>query len=162
MKVVDLFNSIRDLPLRFPEKMDDEDLRCWGKHRKLYKLLTENGFKVRYLVCDFLWSKQKIPPNLLAIPHMDKDKHLFLEIRLNNKSIMLDCSNDSKLPDYNKWDGKSNCKIAVNYTRIHSPQDSAVLEAEELSYHENLLRRNYEFYKSMNRFFDALRKNKSA
>ena len=50
--------------------------------------------------------------------------HSDLEIKINNQWIILDCSNDSKLPSYNVWDGKSNCEIAVKFTKISSPEEA--------------------------------------
>ena len=44
--LVSIFESIRDIPYRIPLKWDEEDNCCSGKHERLLKLLTDQGYKV--------------------------------------------------------------------------------------------------------------------
>jgi len=157
MESIKIFNQIRDLPFHCPESLEDKDYRCWGKNRILFEELKKNNFEVRFRVCDFLWSEQKIPRGITLKSPKDLDKHLYVEIKIDNKWVLLDCSNDSKLPSYNTWDGKSNCEIAVKYTKIYSPEESKEIEEQEKTEFINNFNQYKEFYISMNKFFDKLR-----
>lgn len=158
--LVKIFEIIRDEPLHIPEELGDKDNRCWGKNRRLKDLLEKEGYKVRFRVCVFNWSKQRFPKDILDIKHKDDEYHLYLEIKIDNKWIILDCSNDSKLPSYNSWDGITNCSIAVNYNEILSPAKSANIEKNERKEFLNLLSENKDFYAALNHFFEDLRKIK--
>ncbi|MGM5481444.1 MAG: hypothetical protein ACQESE_03460, partial [Nanobdellota archaeon] len=83
---------------------------------------------------------------------------LTLEIKLNDKWIRLDCSNDSELPSYIIWDGKSNCDIAVKYTKIYTPEESKKLENEEKEEFNNDFNKYKEFFLLMNEFLQKLRR----
>jgi hypothetical protein len=157
----EIFEKIREEPLNNPEKLGDKDNRCWGKHRRLKELLEKEGYEIRFRVCSFKWSQQRFPETILEIPHKDDDYHLYLEIKVNNKWIIIDCSNDSKLPVYNVWDGMNDCKIAVNYDKLFSPRESSKREREELEGFPKLIKENENFYISINKFFDNLRKHQS-
>ena len=157
--LVKIFERIRDEPLHIPEELRDKDNRCWGKSRKLKELLEKEGCEVRFRVCTFKWSKQRFPKDILAIPHKDNEYHLYLEIKINNKWVILDCSNDSKLPSYNAWDGLTDCSIAVNYDKILSPKESLDIENKEKREFLILLNENKKFYNSINHFLEGLRKN---
>lgn len=157
MDTIQLFNKIRDLPYYCPESLEDNDYRCWGKNRLLFQELKNQDFEIRFRVCDFLWSEQRIPKEITSKSPKDLDQHLFLEIKLNNQWIILDCSNDSKLPVYNNWDGKSNCQIAVKYKKIYSPEESKKLEEQERVKFINEFNQHKELYFLMNKFFDKLR-----
>lgn len=155
---IKLFEKIRDLPLHNPEFKEDIDSRCWGKHRKLKQLFEKEGLKSRYIVCSFKWSEQRFPKEIINLPHEDRDYHLFLEVLINNQWVVVDASNDSNLPEFNKWDGKSNCKIAVNYIKILSPEESEKIEEEERKNNLHNIKNNYDFYKAINTFFNKIRK----
>jgi hypothetical protein len=159
-KKIEIFEKIRDEPLNNPQKLSDKDNRCWGKHRRLKDLLEKEGYNVRFRVCSFNWSKQKFSENILSIPHKDEDYHLYLEVNINNRWTILDCSNDSKLQIYNTWNGINNCKIAVNYNKIFSIEESSRIEKEEKKNFPRLLKENKIFYVSINKFFDNLRASK--
>ena len=157
MDALYLFKKIRDLPLKMPESSDEEVFTCWGKHRKLFVLLNQAGFKVRYRVCEFLWSEQKFPKEIIEISHKDKENHLFLEINLNDKWVIVDCTMDSKLPKFNDWDGKSDCKLGVNPKKIFTPLESSFLEKQEPFLFEEIFKQNREFFKKLNKFYESLR-----
>ena len=157
MEIIQVFNKIRDLPYRCPESLEDNDYRCWGKNRLLFEELIKKNLEVRFRVCDFLWSKQRIPKEITSKSSKDLDQHLFIEIKLNNQWMVLDCSNDSKLPQYNEWGGKSNCDIAVKYKKIYSPQESKKIEEQEKTNFKNNFKTYKELFISLNKFFDKLR-----
>lgn len=158
MDLISTFNKIRDIPLRMPESTGDENNTCWGKHRKLFILLNQAGLKVRYRVCEFSWSEQNFPKNILALPHEDKDNHLFLEAEIDGKWRVIDCSNDFQLPEYNNWDGKSDCDLGVYHDKIFTPMESSFLEKQEPFKFPEKLKKNLEFFKEVNKFLDSLRK----
>lgn len=81
-------------------------------------------------------------------------------MQINSEWVILDCSNDSKLPEYNIWDGKNNCKIAVNYKNIFSPEESISIEKVETKQFPKLIKENKKFYNAINIFFENLRKHK--
>ena len=157
-ELINLFAKIREIPLRNPEFVADEDNRCWGKHRKLKKLLENKGYKVRYRIVSFKWAEQRFPKEILAIPHREEDYHLFLEININNKWTIIDASNDAKLPDYNDWDGETDCKISLKYKKLFSPSESKIIEAEERGKFNELYKENKDFYIAVNKFFQSIRK----
>jgi hypothetical protein len=157
MDIIQVFNKIRDLPYHCPESLEDEDYRCWGKNRLLFEELSKGDFEVRFRVCDFLWSQQRIPKEITSKSPKDLDQHLYLEIKLDNQWIILDCSNDSKLPSYNNWDGKSDCEIAVKYIKIYSSEESKKLEKQEKIEFVKNFNKYKELYFLMNKFFDKLR-----
>jgi hypothetical protein len=138
--------------------LNDKDYRCWGKHRKLYQKLLDSGHNVRFRVCEFLWSEQKIPKEVIALAPTDKDRHLFLEIQIDNKWIRIDCSNDSKLPEYNDWDGKENCKVSVKYTKVLSEKESKDAEILEKKNYHILLPKYISFHKALNKSLKYIRK----
>lgn len=160
-ELISIFESVRDKPMRIPLNIEDNDYRCWGKHRILKKELEKQGYTLRFRVCLFKWSDQRFPQPILNIPHIDDDYHLYLEININNNWITLDCSNDNKLPDYNKWDEINNCTIAVKYSKILSPEESIKIESQEKKNFKNLLENNKEFYSAINDFLEKLREMKS-
>jgi len=158
LDLIKLFEKIRDLPLYNPEFKEDIDNRCWSKHRKLKKLFEKEGIRSRYIVCSFKWSEQRFPKEIINLPHDDRDYHLFLEVLMNNKWVVIDASNDSKLPEFNKWDGKNNCKIAVSYIKIFSPEESEKIEEDERKSNLHKIEKNSKFYKEVNIFLNRIRK----
>lgn len=155
--IIKIFNKIRDLPYHCPEFLKDTDYRCWGKNRLLFKALNEAGIETRYRVCDFIWQEQRVPPEIAKLAPVGIDKHLFLEARINDKWVVLDSSNDSKFPSYNKWDGKSNCELAVRSSRIYSPEESINLERKEMETFAEDFEKYKDFYVSLNKFFDKIK-----
>jgi len=156
--LIKIFKEIRDIPLRAPESVNNVDNRCWGKHRKLYKKIQKKGFRARFRVCTFLWSEQNIPKDVSSLAPTDEDKHLFLEVLINNKWLIVDCSNDSRLPEYTEWDGKSDCQIGVKYRKILSVEDSKKVEEKEKKDYDSVLPIYIGFHKELNKFLEKIRK----
>ncbi|HRY36545.1 MAG TPA: hypothetical protein P5230_01525 [Candidatus Magasanikbacteria bacterium] len=162
MDLISIFESIRDMPYRIPLKWGEEDNCCSGKHEKLFNLLKNNGYKVRYRVCVFLWSDLKLPLELEKIPHDEDCTHTYLEIKINNEWKILDATWDGGLKEIfhiNKWDGKSDTEIAVKPTKIFNPQKSLEIvnnQNEEIINKD--LKINGEFYKGFNDWLDKIRK----
>ncbi len=158
MDVIKIFNTIRDIPYHCPESLGDSDYRCWGKNRLLFYELKKNGYEVRYRVCDFDWFEQKIPKEITSKAPNKIDRHLFVEVKLDDRWTILDCSNDSMLPSFNNWDGKSDCDIAVKYSKIYSTEESEMLERQERENFQTNFFSLQELYVSINKFFDQIRK----
>ncbi|MEA3429695.1 MAG: hypothetical protein U9R08_00320 [Nanoarchaeota archaeon] len=157
MKVITIFNSVRDLTYHCPESKDDVDHRCWGKHRILYDKLNKAGYKVRYRVCEFRWDELKIPKNVSDKAPKELDVHLYLEIKLDNKWINLDCSNDPTLKKYNEWDGKSDTELQVKCRKILSPKESAKIEEYDKTNYKKIIKKYHELYTALNKFLDKIR-----
>ncbi|MGV8161836.1 MAG: hypothetical protein ACP5N2_00710 [Candidatus Nanoarchaeia archaeon] len=161
MNLISTFESIRDIPYRIPLSWEEEDFCCSGKHEKLFKLLKNEGYEVRYRVCVFLWSTLNLPKNLEKIPHDDDCTHTYLEIKIGNKWLILDATWDRDLKTIfhiNKWDGKTNTKIAVPPTKIFTPKKSLeiVNNQDEKVINEDL-KINREFYKGFNEWLNKNR-----
>lgn len=158
MDLISIFNSVRDIPFKLPESLEEENNTCWGKHRKLFLLLNQAGQKVRFRVCEFNWKEQKLPEEITNLPHKEQEYHLFLELNVNDKWLVIDCTMDSKLPKFNTWDGKSDCNLGVKPTKIFTPLESSFLEKQEPFKFPEIFRQNKEFFKQLNKFYDSLRK----
>jgi len=161
MDLVSLFNSVRDIPYRIPLKYGEEDNCCSGKHEKLFNLLTKHGYKVRYRVCVFLWSSLNLPPELEKIPHDNDCTHTYLEIIIDGTWKILDATWDIGLKNIfhiNKWDGKSDTKIAVKPVKIFTPQKSLKIVNNQ---NEDVIKKDLEingkFYKGFNEWLDKNR-----
>lgn len=143
------FERIRDEPLNVINN------RCWEKNFRLKNVLNRLGYKTKYKICSFLWSEQKIPKKIIDIPHKDLDYHLYLEIKINGLKLIVDASNDSLLPRYNNWNGKSNCNLEV------IPKDFIEENFEKIfekKIHEKYSDNQQVFLGEINSFFDKLRK----
>ena len=158
-EIIKVFNEVRDLPYHCPECLDEEDYRCWGKHRILLKKLLELGYKARLRVCDFIWNEQKLPEEIKSLAPEEKARHPFVEVYLNGKWVILDATMDSGVPMHNKWDGKSDCKIGVKCSKIYSPEESIELEKQEREEYEENFRKYEKFHKAFNKFFEGFRNN---
>lgn len=154
MTIIETFKTIRDIPYRIPLTLNEEDKCCDGKHIMLKNLLEELGLKVRYRVCSFLWSSVNLPNEVLNIFHDNLSSHVWLEVLINDKWLIIDATWDIGIKNIfpiNEWDGKSNTKIAVNPLKLYTPQESARImnnsNDEEIILD---LKRNKSFYKAFN------------
>lgn len=161
MNIIDLFNSIRDIPYRIPLKWGEQDDCCSGKHNRLRKALVGKGYEVRYIVCVFLWSDLNLPKELEEIPHENDCTHVYLEVLLNNKWVILDATWDKgleKVLAVNEWDGKSDTVIAVKPTQTFSPEKSARIMADQNEDVINKdLEKNGKFYEAFNNWLIEIR-----
>ncbi|MCK5025100.1 MAG: hypothetical protein KAS15_00810, partial [Nanoarchaeota archaeon] len=134
---------------------------CSGKHKKLFNLLTKQGYKVRYRVCVFLWSNLNLPQELEKIPHDDDCTHTYLEIYLDDTWKILDATWDSGLKNIfqiNEWDGKSDTEIALEPIETFTPERSLeIVKNQNESLIKKDLKINREFYKAFNGWLDENR-----
>jgi len=162
MKIVKIFESVRDIPYKIPLSYEEEDNCCSGKSDKLFDLLVKEGYKVRYRVCLFLWEDLSLPEEVRKISH-DKDcTHTYLEIYLKGGWKILDSAWDIGLKDIfevNNWDGKSGTKIALDPIKIFSPEKSlSIVKDQTKKVIDDDLSRNKKFYKKFNEWLDRIRK----
>lgn len=161
MSLISLFNSVRDIPYKIPLKWNEQDNSCSGKHEKLFNLLIENDYDVRYRVCVFLWSSLNLPQKLEKIPHDNDCTHTYLEIKINGSWKILDATWDSGLKSLfhiNEWDGKSNTEIALKPIKIFTPKKSIeIINNQNEEVIKKDLQINGEFYKAFNSWLEGRR-----
>lgn len=154
MTIIKAFKTVRDMPYRIPLALGKKDVSCSGKHKILKDLFAEQGFKVRYRVCSFLWSSIDLPSEVLNVPHDDLSSHVWLEVEINNEWVIVDATWDIGIKNIlhvNEWDGKSNTETAVKPLEIFTPQKSADIMNGEND--EDILidlKINGEFYEAFN------------
>lgn len=162
MDLVKCFENIRDIPYRIPLSSKERDDTCSGKSEKLLKILKDNGYKVRYRVCMFLWNDLSLPKEIKKPPHDKKCTHVYLEVYIKDKWKILDATWDKRLKRVfyiNKWDGRSDTKVAVRSIKTFSPKKSlALINEQSKEYLDEDLRRNGKFYKALNLWFVKVRK----
>lgn len=158
MKAIDIFNSVRDITYHCPESRSDVDHRCWGKHRILFDKLKKAGYNVRYRVCEFRWDELDIPKEISDKAPKELDFHLYLEIELDKRWIILDCSNDKALGRYNEWDGISDTKLQVKCKKTLSFEDSAKIEEHDKKTYDKILKDYHELFVALNSFLKKVRK----
>jgi len=162
MNIANLFSQIRDVPYRIPLSRNDADDCYNGKAIRLKKLLEENGYEARYVVCEFRWSDLDLPKEILDIPHQDLSTHVYLELKIDEKWVILDPSWDSGLRNIlpvNDWDGRSDTTIAVKPTETYSLEKSAEIMIDEGNEElEEELKASGEFFKAFNEYLEKNRK----
>jgi hypothetical protein len=152
--IIEAFKTIRDMPYKIPLALDEKDVCCSGKHKMLKDLFAKKGLEARYRICSFLWSSIDLPEKVSRIPHNDNSTHVWLEVFINNKWVVVDATWDSglkKIFHVNEWDGRSNTEPAVKPIEIFSPQKSEdIISGESDEDIVNDLEINGEFYKAFN------------
>jgi len=150
-KAIKLFNKVRD------SKYDVLTNNCWDKHKKLQKRLKKAGFGTLKAVEKFKWDDQKLPKEILKIPHPKVDYYLYLLVWIHGTGNIIDCSFDKKLPYYNKWDGENHTKVLVNGTRILSKEKEKIIEKSKEEIPKRL-KEYHKFYDAVNNFWEEQRK----
>ncbi len=162
MNITEEFKKIRDIPYRIPLVPEEPDNCCSGKSNRLFEIFKNIGYGVRYRVCTFRWNDMKLPAELQKIPHEDECTHSYLEVRIENKWVVVDATWDKGLKEIfyvNEWDGKSNTKVAVQAIECFSPKESAEIiqkDATEEAIKKDL-QKNGEFYKAFNDWLAEIR-----
>lgn len=163
MNRVQLFNSIRDIPYRIPLNSSEEDRCCNGKVKQLKKLLEAEGYQARYRVCEFKWSDMLLPLFVTAIPHEDFSTHVYLEVFINGKWVVVDPTWDIQIKSIlpvNEWDGITDTQIAVTPLKIYSLKKSKkIMERGELEQPDKYWVEDLEFCKSFNQWLESVRVN---
>ena len=169
MKKTEYFRFVRDIPYRIAISPKEADYCCGGKNKILHQLLEELGMRVRFRECTFLWSELGLPKKILAIPHKDKNSHIYLEVYIPKKKkwVAIDTTWDSglsKVFKVNEWDGESRTSIAVKPITTYPPKKSAMDEKKDEKDIKGTvkdLKRNRKFYIAVNRWMDGVRKGKN-
>ncbi len=161
MRVVELFNSIRDIPYKISLSLNEEDTSCSGKCIRLKHVFERVGYEVRYRVVEFRWSDMAIPREILDIPHDDNSTHVYLEVLVHEQWVKVDPTWDKKLAavvPIAEWDGVNDTAVAVpvlaEYDLIKS-QD--VMERSDKNEVVEDLKKNGEFYKKLNEWLESVR-----
>ena len=155
------FNRIRDLKYSIPLFFGDKNYNCSVKNNLLKEFLEKEWYKVNFRVCNFYWEDLDLPENILKIQHTKKSMHVYLEVEINEKIIVLDSTWDSWLKnifDISIWDWENSTKIAVKETFKYSIEESRNImqnlwEKEIKDY----LEYNREFYSEINRYLKEKR-----
>ena len=156
-EIIEKYNQIRDIPYSIPLSSKDKDFCCSGKNKMLKDYLESNGFKVRWRVCSFKWSKLGLPQNILALTEKDIDTHVYLEVLIKNNWTTVDATWDKGLrPIFkiNDWDGESATDVAVPVEEVYSIDKSEQLmnkKNEEYSNQEKI------FLKAVNNWLKKIR-----
>lgn len=160
MDLIQIFNSIRDIPFRIPLSPNDTSIDCDGRHKKLFEALSRKGLEVRFRVCSFLWSELAIPDQILSIKHKDECEHLFLEVFLNNEWLILDATWDKGLKNIfhiNEWDGISGTEIAVKPIKIYDPKKTILTHGENEEAMQKDISESGDFYLALNKWIEENR-----
>lgn len=166
MDVKKVFYQVRDIPYRTPLSLDETEGEhggsCLYKVELLKKLLEAEGLECRYRIGTFLWSQLNLPDEIIKAEHNDNGEHVWLEVWINNKWIILDPSWDiglAKVFSINSWDGISDTELSVKLIEILDVSASADImnfDNYEEAFLEDLAI-NGEFYKALNKYFDKIR-----
>lgn len=166
MTSIEIFNQVRDIPYRIPLSLDETEGKyggsCLYKVELLKKLLEAEGLECRYRIGIFLWSQLNLPEEIRKAEHNDRGEHVWLEVWINNKWIILDPSWDIglvKIFSINSWDGISDTKLAVKLIEIldvSASEDIMNFDNYEEAFSEDLSI-NGEFYKALNNYLDKIR-----
>jgi ribosomal protein S18 acetylase RimI-like enzyme len=164
--LIEIFNQVRDIPYRIPLSLDETEGEyggsCLYKVELLKKLLEEKDLKCRYRVCSFLWSELNLPEAVIKAQHNDNAEHVWLEVLIQNKWVILDPSWDiglTRIFSINSWDGISDTKPAVKPIEIFDVDTSAAMMKFD-DYEGELVKDlavNSEFYKALNDYFETIR-----
>ncbi len=156
---IELFEQVRDRPLVFPEHPGDKNANtCIEKSMELNGIYNEAEIESRIRACEYLWKDQKIPARIKKIPHQDDGVHFFLNVYVPIYGwLVADAMNDPGIMIYNEWDGKTDCQILNNYTKILGPEESLEALQKSLDNMDERVKQNSEFFKAMNLHFGEFR-----
>jgi peptidase E len=161
--LINIFDEIRDIPYKISLSLDEIDTSCTGKHFKLIEEFNKLGYETRWRVCEFNWKDIGLPVEILKIPHQEAATHAYIEVKINNKWTIVDCTWDNglkKILPVNSWDCISDTQIAVPYTDIYDVEKSNTIMT---SYDDKEiladLSINAEFYRAINNWFEDIRNN---
>jgi len=159
-EAVECFEWVREIPFRLPTSVDGPDYTCEGKHQILYYSLHGLGIEVRPRICESRWNDLKqMPPEILGIPHDNDIWHIYLQFRRDGKWKNLDATVDSGLTSVlpvSEWAGRGATDICVKPGKIFSAKRSMREFRTDNDWSDDL-KRNYDFYVAMNKWFDSLR-----
>ncbi|MFH1511244.1 MAG: hypothetical protein ABIF10_06125 [Candidatus Woesearchaeota archaeon] len=151
----EIYLEERELPYRIQLSPDEPDCMCNGKCIRLRNKLVSSGLEVRFRVCGFLWSEQKIPEESKLLLQEDQDFHVYLEVRTGSGWHALDPTFDSRLLEALAANGWPQDSIAFLPNIIFGTGESEEMMLESAEYDWET---NRSFYTALNSWFDNLRK----
>lgn len=163
MEIVDIFNKVRDIPYKIPVSLKEEDFCCSGKAKSLKNILEKADYKVRYRVCSFSWTSMNLPEKLLKVSHEEITTHVYLEIFVNNKWLIMDATWDPDLKSVfivNQWNGQNNTIAVPVIERFSLKQSQKIMENENEEEILKDLKINGKFYQAFNNWLKEIRKKK--
>lgn len=161
-QIIELFNSVRDIPYQVPLSLEEENFSCVGKGILLKNKLETAGYTVRWKEGEFRWEDVGLPAYVLAVAHDALSTHVWLEVLIDDQWIVADPTWDKDLKvifSVNEWDGKSSQHVAFPVIRT-IPDEDVVITAEPPPEWEQDIKRNKDFFEAVNNWLDEQRKKK--
>ncbi len=172
-KIKNLIFLVMNIPYKRIGSLNPTDMiiewkwSCTPKHIFLASCFKKLNIEFKYLIIPFFYKKSKIkfPKEYENIVNdMPISYHVALNIKINNKWIIIDSTWDSllkKFPHNKKWNWLSDMILAVEpekiIERISNPR---VFEKRMWNkYTKNELQKRKEFYKFYDKFLIETRKN---
>jgi len=161
--LIELFEEIKNIKYEIPLKFTLNNSACSWKIILLKNNLNKLWIKSNYRICSFYWKDLNLPKEILNIPHDDFSSHVFLEIQLEGKMIILDPTWDSWLKNIfhiNNWDGNNDTQIAVKVVDLFSIDDSEEImnNINKVDFDQHIIK-NHDFYNALNSYLHDVRFN---
>lgn len=162
--LVKIFKKVRDIPYgstgeRDPQKILKAKLgSCSGKHLLLKELFELLGYQAKIITCyhhfDEALPRREYPEALqnLITEHTVIDFHHFIQIKRNNRWVVVDATWDTPLKAYGfpvntDWDGNTDTQLAVKPIKFYPEVDNLIAFKkqliEELEPEEREVRRRF-------------------
>jgi len=154
------FEKVRDIPYRIALSPDEVSDDCLGKAQKLFKILEESGYEVRYRLCKIRWSTMDLPKEVDEKPHDDDCSHAYLEVRIDGQWKLIDATWDrglGKIFHINEWGEEQ--EMAIPCLERMSPEES-VEHIKHITTREGIiadLEESGEFYRALNDWLEKCR-----
>ncbi len=147
--LVKIFEKVRDIPYgstgeRDPQKILKAKLgSCSGKHLLLKELFDLLGYQAKIVTCyhhfDEALPKREYPKALqnLITEHTVIDFHHFIQIKRNNRWLVVDATWDTPLKAYGfpvntNWSGDIDTQLAVKPIKFYPEVDDLIAFKEQL------------------------------
>lgn len=159
--LIKIFEKIKNINYEIPIEYNLQNSSCSWKAILLKNELEKLWIKSNFRVCSFYWKDLNLPIEILNVSHDDFSTHVYLEIELHWKNIILDPTWDNWLKNIfsvNNWDWKSNTTIAVKVIDLYSIEKSnnIMKNLNKLDFDKHI-EKNKLFYKEINLYFKKIR-----
>lgn len=173
--LLEAFNRIKTVPYKIVDidysldnsraLIDSKGASCTPKHIVLENIIKSLGFETKFCVHEFKWSTFNLDLSKELsdlINPLQIDFHTNLEVKINNKWIMVDATWDDDLidagfPGTKNWDGISptiNGVTSLNEYKFDSLEERNSF----IKYRSIKLDNESEFIYQLNRYFQKIRK----
>ncbi len=157
-KIIKLFERVQSVPYFLFEHRNSSKLFYLNKGCCAEKLIwLGNKFKemkisVKYYLIEFDWKNLPIPEKIIKLRKREKEQHLALRAKINERWAWIDPTWDLGLgkggfPVTKSWDGISDTRLAVKPLKIREfkPKDPSNIEINA-------------FEKALNEYFEKIRR----